>query len=82
MDRLHNFVTMQLSDTFVAEYREAMELEREPPTLMVVRKSDEADTFIAKVKVGRVDVARGLGVGTILASWQQDDIRENDCILY
>jgi hypothetical protein len=84
VDAPHNFITMQLNETFVDEYKRSTQMDSPlpAPTLMVTRMRDGKERFVAKVRVGTVDTLRGLGVGTILASWQQDDIHENDTVLY
>ncbi len=84
VDAKRNYIVMELGDAFLAEYRRVLAQDSTPPTptLMVTRKHDGQDSFIAKVKLGRINVSQGLAVGSILASWQQDTIRVNDEIVY
>jgi hypothetical protein len=84
VDNALNYVVMELNDAFVDEYRQAMESEstQPPPELMIVRQHNAEDVFIAKVKLGTVDIHKGLAVGAVLSSWQQDIIRKDDRVLY
>lgn len=84
VDNALSYIVMELNDKFVDEYRQAMESENAPPPpeLMIVRQQNAEDVFIAKVKLGTVDIHQGLAVGAVLSSWQQDVIRKDDRVLY
>jgi hypothetical protein len=84
VDPARDFVVMELTDTFLTEYKQALSRDIAPssPTLMVTRKQNGQDVFIAKVELGTINVSQGLAVGSILASWQQDAILVNDAIIY
>ncbi len=84
VDHVHDFVIMQLEQQFLKDYSKAVAQDPtiSPPSLMVTRKSGGEDTFIAKVELGAVDMAQGLGVGSVLASWKQEALRVNDAIIY
>ncbi len=84
VDTERDFVVMELGGKFLGEYRQALERDSTmpSPTLMVTRKNNGEESFIAKVKLGTIDLAQGLAVGAILPSWQQDSILVDDRLVY
>ena len=78
------FVVLELTDDFLAQYKYALEKSRilPEPDLYVGRKKNGDEEFVTKVRLCHVDTKKRLGVANVLEAWVQKDVRKGDRVYY
>ncbi len=82
VDQKHQFVVMQLEESFVAELLSGSVEGVFPMVELLVQRGDEQPRFITKVQLTQLKKEMNLGIGNILIDWQQAPIEEGDVIYY
>lgn len=77
-----NFVVVQLSDRFVKELYSKMDDGVMPMVDLMVRRSDDPDAFVTKVRLVQVNSARKLAVADVLNDWQQRPLKTGDEVFF
>ncbi|MDP6525972.1 MAG: hypothetical protein QGI24_06315 [Kiritimatiellia bacterium] len=84
VDEHWQFVVLQLTDEFLAQYRYALEKGKiiPEPDLYVGRKKNGDEEFVTKVRLSHVDPNKRLGVANVLSGWRQLNVRKGDRVYY